>query len=162
MTSRNPPDFATAWRESWEEWARAWAGYAQPVPAGEKPPPTPSDAWKRSMDRWLGAWSAFLEETMNTPEFAALSGQTLNRVLDVQKPLRDQTEETMQRWLEAVNMPSRADTIRLARQLNDVNARLDELGDRLDDIEDALAEVAEKGGSASGNSKARTRAGRGS
>jgi hypothetical protein len=139
-TSSNPPDFAAVWKDSFEEWARAWAGYTQPAAEGEKPPPTPSEAWKRSMDRWLGAWSAFLEETMNTPNFAAASGQTLNRMLDVQKPIRDQTEETMQRWLEAINVPSRSDFVRLARQLNDVNARLDAITDQLEEIQDALKE----------------------
>jgi hypothetical protein len=138
MTSTNLPDFATAWRESWEEWARAWAGFVEPQQEGGRPPPTPTEAWKRSMDRWLSAWSAFLEEITTTPAFAAASGQTLNRVLDIQKPLRDQTEEAMQRWLEAINMPSRADIVRLARQLNDVNARLDQLDDRLEDIQDRL------------------------
>jgi Poly(R)-hydroxyalkanoic acid synthase subunit (PHA_synth_III_E) len=137
-TSSNPPDFAAVWKDSFEEWAKAWAGYTQPMAEGEKPPPTPSEAWKRSMDRWLGAWSTFLEETMNTPNFAAASGQTLNRMLDVQKPIRDQTEETMQRWLEAINVPSRSDFVRLARQLNDVNARLDAISDQLEEIQDAL------------------------
>jgi hypothetical protein len=139
-TSSNPPDFAAVWKDSFEEWARAWAGYTQPGAAGEKPPPTPSEAWKRSMDRWLGAWSTFLEETMNSPNFAAASGQTLNRMLDVQKPIRDQTEETMQRWLEAINVPSRADIVRLARQLNDVTARLDAISDQIEEIQDALKE----------------------
>ena len=138
MTTSNPPDFIKAWQESWEDWARAWTGLVQPVPEGEKPPPTPTEAWKRSMDRWLSAWGNFLEESMTTPAFAAASGQTLNRMLDVQKPLRDTTETAMQRWLQAVNMPSRADVVRLARQINDVTARLDELGDRLEAIEDAL------------------------
>jgi hypothetical protein len=110
MTSSNPPDFVAAWRESWEEWARAWTGMIQPVAEGERPPPTPTEAWKRSMDRWLSAWSAYLEDATTQPAFAALSGQTLNRVLDVQKPLRDGTEATMQRWLEAINMPSTMST----------------------------------------------------
>jgi hypothetical protein len=144
MTS-GPPDFATAWRESWEDWARAWTGLVQLPAEGEKPPPTPAEAWKRSMDRWLGAWSSFLEEMSTTPTFAAASGQTLNRVLDVQKPIRDQTEATMQRWLEAINMPSRADFVRLARQINEVNARLDELGDRMEEIQDALAALDDGG-----------------
>jgi len=138
MTTSNPPDFASAWQQSWEDWARAWTALAQPVPEGEKPPPTPTEAWKRSMDRWLSAWSNFLEESMSTPGFASASGQALNRMLDVQKPMRDRTEVTMQRWLEAANMPSRSDMIRLARQLNDITARLDELGEQVEDIQDAI------------------------
>ena len=145
MTTSSPPDFSAAWRESWEEWARAWAGLVQPPADGEKPPPTPAEAWKRSMDRWLGAWSTYLEEVWTTPTFAAASGQALNRVLDVQKPIRDQTETTMQRWLEAINMPSRADIVRLARQLNDVNARLDDLGDQVDELHDAVAALQDGG-----------------
>src|SRR5262245_33634832 len=100
MTTNNPPDFAAAWRQSWEEWAQAWTALAQPVPEGEKPPPTPSEVWKRSMDRWLNAWASFLEEQTTQPAFAAAAGETLNRTLDVQKPLRDATEASMQRWLE--------------------------------------------------------------
>lgn len=141
MTTSNPPDFARAWQESWEEWGRAWMALAQPAPEGEKPPPTPAEAWKRSMDRWLGAWAGFLEETTTTPAFAAASGQTLSRMLDVQKPVRDQTEAMMQRWLEAINMPSRADVVRLARQLNEITARLDELGDKVEEIQDRLNEA---------------------
>ena len=155
MTSRNPPDFAQAWQESWQEWTRALMSLAEPTPVGERPPPTPAEAWKRSMDRWLNAWSGFLEETMTQPAFAATSGRTLDRMLDVQKPLRDQTEVTMQRWLEAINMPSRADVVRLARQLNDVNARLDELGDQLEAIQDALADGVDGDGTESRNAGTR-------
>ncbi len=140
MTTSNPPDFAEAWRQSWEEWSRAWASLAQPEVEGEKPPPSPAEVWKKSMDRWLTAWSGFLEDAGARPEFAASSGQALNRMLDVQKPLRDQTEAAMQRWLDALNMPSRADIVRLARQVNEVNARLDELGDRIEEIHEMLAE----------------------
>jgi len=143
MTTSSPPDFASAWRDSWEEWARAWAGLVQPAAEGEKPPPTPAEAWKRSMDRWLGAWSTFLEDMSTTPAFAAASGRALNTMLDVQKPLRDTTEATMQRWLEAINMPTRADIVRLARQLNEVTARLDEMGDRMDELQDSLTELGE-------------------
>jgi hypothetical protein len=145
MTTSNLPDFASAWRQSWEDWASAWAGLVQPTAEGEKPPPTPAEAWKRSMDRWLNAWSTFLEDMSTTPAFAAVSGQTLNRILDVQKPIRDQTEATMQRWLEAINMPSRADVVRLARQINEVNARLDELGDRMEELQDAVASMQDGG-----------------
>lgn len=141
MTSSNPPDFAQAWQQSIEEWTRAWTGIVQPTQEGERPPPTPTEAWKRSSDRWLTAWSNFLEESMSRPDFAASAGQTLNRMLDVQKPIRDQREATMQRWLEAMNMPSRADLVRLSRQLNDVNARLDELGDQIEELQDALADL---------------------
>ena len=138
MTNSNrPPDFADAWQQSWQEWMDAWQGLAQPTPAGEKPP-TPAEAWKRSTDRWLAAWSNFLEESMSRPEFSQVAGQTLSRVLDVQKPVREATTANMQRWLEVINMPSRDDIVRLARQLNDVNARLDELGDRLDEIQVSL------------------------
>lgn len=139
MTTNNPPDFTQAWQQSWEEWAKAWAQLAQPVPEGEKPGPTPAEAWKRSMDRWLGAWSGYLEAATTTPEFAKAAGQLLNRTLDLTKPVREGTETTMQRWLTAINMPTRHDLIRLAEQVNEVNARLDDLGDRIEEIADAVA-----------------------
>lgn len=143
MTTNNPPDFAQAWQQSWQEWASAWSHMAQPAADDQPPAPTPAEAWKRSMDRWLTAWSGFLEETMTQPDFAKAAGQMLNRTLDVQKPLRDSTETAMQRWLEAVNMPTRHDIIRLAEQVNEVNARLDDLGDRIDEIADVVATLGE-------------------
>lgn len=158
MTTSNPPDFAEAWRQSWEEWARAWAGLTQPPAEGEKPAPSPAEAWKRSMDRWLSAWTGVLEDAGQRPEFAASSGQALNRMLDIQKPLRDQTEATMQRWLDALNMPSRADLVRLARQVNDVNARLDELGDRIEEILDAVKAIHDQHGVVEGERRERQRA----
>jgi hypothetical protein len=157
VTNSNPANVLTIWQESWDDWMRAWTGLAQPLVQTEPPPPTPGEAWKRSMDRWLNAWSTFLEDVTTRPSFATAAGQTLNRVLDVQKPLREQTEATMQRWLEWFNMPSRSDLIRLARQVNEVNARLDDLGDRVEEIEDRLAvqPKAEEPKSSNGNSPAR-------
>lgn len=157
MTSSNPADFFSIWQQSWDDWARAWTGLAQPLAQAEPPPPTPGEAWKRSTDRWLNGWSAFLEDVTTRPGFATAAGQTLNRVLDIQKPLREQTETTMQRWLEALNMPSRADLIRLARQINEVNARLDDLGDQVEEIEDRLSvqPAVEEPKSTNGNSPAR-------
>lgn len=157
MTSSNPVNVFEIWQESWNDWVRAWTALAQPLAQAEPPPPTPGEAWKRSTDRWLNAWSTFLEDVTTRPSFATAAGQTLNRVLDVQKPLRQQTEAAMQRWLELLNMPSRADLIRLARQLNDVNARLDDLADQVEEIRDQLAEqpAVEERKSANGNSPAR-------
>jgi|GEM_PF-2009084 len=147
MTNSNPPDFTEHWRQSLEEWAQAWTALAQPPaeaeqPAeGGKPATTPAEVWKRSMDRWLGAWSGYLEESMARPEFIAATGKALSRSLDVQKPIKDQTEESMKRWLEAVNMPSRNDITRLARQMNDITARLDEMGDRIEELIDAVTAI---------------------
>lgn len=142
MTMSNPPDFTEAWRQSWEEWSRAWTGLAASTggdTASATSTPTPAEAWKRSMDRWLNSWSTFLEETMTRPEFAAGYGRTLDTMLNVQKPLREATESTMQRALDTLNMPSRHDIVRLAGQVNEVNARLDDLSDKVDEILDALA-----------------------
>lgn len=157
MTNSNPVDFFTIWQQSWDEWTRAWTGLLQPLAQTDSPPPTPGEAWKRSADRWLNGWSAFLEDVSTRPSFATAAGQTLNRVLDVQKPLREQTEAAMQRWLEWFNMPSRADLIRLARQVNEANARLDDLGDQIEEIRDQLAErpVVEELKSTNGSSPAR-------
>ena len=69
----------------------------------------------------------------------------LDSVLNVEKPLRDQTATLMQFWLEFINMPSRQDVVRLATQLNDANARLDDLQELVESLQDQLKVGARNG-----------------
>jgi len=145
MAEKSAPDFGEAWRQSWQEWASAFGAFGPPAarPAGDvapaAEPPTPTEAWKRSADVWLAAWTEYLETNMVRPEFAAGVGQSLDSMLNVAKPLGEQNDAAMQRFLRAANMPSRQDIVRLASQVNDVNARLDDLSDQMEQIGDLLA-----------------------
>jgi hypothetical protein len=97
--------------------------------------------WRRSFDQWLEGWSALFEQTLTTPETAAAGGRALDSILNVEKPLRENTAEQMDKWLEFFNMPSRRDVLRLAAQVNDANARLDDLQVLIEDLSDQIAEL---------------------
>src|SRR5438552_3274108 len=137
MPADSPPDALTLWTQAFETWLEAWQSIWLPRRTGDGGPSDPFQLWRRTFDLWLGGWSAGLEQALASPATASVSGRMLDSVLNVEKPLRDQTATLMQFWLEFINMPSRQDVVRLATQLNDANARLDDLQELVESSEDA-------------------------
>jgi hypothetical protein len=125
------------WTDAWT--ATAPAGKAQAN--GAAAPADPFALWRRASDQWLAGWTAFLEGTFQTPEAAAASGRLLDNMLNIEKPLRERTAATMEFWLEFFNLPSRGDLIRVATQVNDANARLDELQEQVENLSDEVTEI---------------------
>jgi hypothetical protein len=78
---------------------------------------------------------------LQTPEAAAISGRMLDAWLNIEKPLREQTAEAMEFWLGFFNLPSRSGLIDVAVQVNEANARLDELHDLVEALSDEVAEL---------------------
>jgi len=140
VTNQTSPDPAALWARSVQTWTEAWTAMAGMGAGRDAQPTDPFQLWRRSFDQWLEAWSAFFERTLTTPETAASSGRMLDTMLNIEKPLRENTAELMQDWLEFFNLPSRRDWLRLAAQLNDANARLDDLQEQLEDLTDQVAE----------------------
>jgi len=138
MTTSSPLTPATMWTQALQTWSEGWAALAGQSRADGGAPADPFQLWRRSFDQWLGGWSAFLEGTLQTPQAAAASGRMLDTILNVEKPLREQTAAAMEYWLEFFNLPSRNDMIRVASQLNDANARLDELQDQVETLSDQV------------------------
>ena len=139
MTTDAVPSPADLWTQAWQTWMDGWAALAGQPATADAPPADPFQLWQRSFDQWLEGWSAFFEQTLSRPETAEASGRLLDAVLNIQKPLREQTATTMQYWLEFWNLPTRREQIRTAKQLNDVTDRLDEVQEQLWDLADQLA-----------------------
>lgn len=139
MTTNNPPNPFDLWAKAARTWTESWAGLAGAAPQPGAAPADPFQAWQRGVDQWLAALSSTLEQTFSTPEAAAASGRLLDAWLNIEKPARERTAQAMQAWLEFYNMPTRHDVIRLAGQLNDANARLDELQEQIEALSDQIA-----------------------
>lgn len=142
MTANTTPEAGEIWARSLRTWMEGWAATVGLSFSPDGPPPDPFQLWRRSLDQWIEGWSAFFDRILSMPETVDASGRLLNAMLNVEKPLREQTTETMQQWLEFINMPSRRDLVRLGRQLNDANARLDELQEQVEALEDRVADSA--------------------
>jgi hypothetical protein len=125
---------AELWAQAFQTWIDGWRALAVPSAAAD-----PFQLWRRSYDQWLAAWSVVLEGMLQTPEAAAASGRMLDAILNIEKPVRERTASTMQYWLDFFNLPSNNGLQRLAVQVNDANARLDDLQEQLEDLADQVA-----------------------
>jgi hypothetical protein len=142
------------WRKHIEEATQAWAGtmgQAQTVDPTQfwrpfmdqgmaawsklftQGPMTPEllDQWKQFLDQWIAAWSKVLEQAMGTEAFAQALGKHMEQWLSLQAPMKKAAEESAEAVLSAVGIPSRSQVIGIARQLVDLEDRIEGLEDRM-------------------------------
>ncbi len=100
---------------------------AVPVPSGSDP----LAMWKSLTEYNQQAWSQFLKQVVSTPEFAAGLGRTTSN----QAVVRESVRKAAKAYLEAANMPSRDDHIRLASQVVALDAKVDDVEEMLKDAE---------------------------
>jgi polyhydroxyalkanoic acid synthase PhaR subunit len=98
------------------------------------PFPDPMQFWRDFYQQSEAAWGKALEQNMGTEAYAAMIGQTLDAYATFQRTLRD----SMNRYLETMNLPSRDDFTRLAAQVVALEAKIDNLDEKLDDLQDRL------------------------
>ena len=136
VTSPSP---ASRWADAVQTYMEGWTALISPSRAPDAPAVDPFSLWRRAVDQWLEGWSLFLEQSLSTPEAAAAGGRLLDARLNIEKPLREQTTQLMADWLEFLNMASYQEQVRTAKQLNDVNVRLDELRELVEALTDQVA-----------------------
>lgn len=119
------------WRPFMEQAAQGFAAMGKPqgIPNADF-----AAQWKALLDQWLAAWDQVLTKAMGTEQFAQALSSHLDQWLAVQAPLRKATKETKDAALEAMGLASRDQVVGVARQLMD-------LDDRLEDVETALKAV---------------------
>jgi hypothetical protein len=152
------------WKQQMEEGTRSWAqlmarGAAPPAPdpAGfwwkpmfeqglaqwarlfAQTPVTPElmGQWKQFLDQSIEAWSRAVSQAMSTEAFAQMMGKTLDQWMVAQAPARRLADQSVESALQALNLASRTQVAGVAKQLADLEERLDRL-------EDALAAVARR------------------
>lgn len=96
-------------------------------------------AWKKATAEWVGAWergmAAWWDKVLDSPEVLS----AMNRTLAGQVEARRNLQRTGQRWMERMNLPTRADLSRITRIATLLEERLLSLEDTLLDLGDRLA-----------------------
>ena len=100
---------------------------------------SPFDLWQEWYRQTEQFWGKAFEQTSDTSVYAAMMGQTLDAYVSYAKALREQTT----RSLEAMNLASREDFVRLGAQVVALEEKIDTLEDKLDQLLDRLAEARE-------------------
>ena len=124
----SPPDPTQFWRQFTGQASPPWASFQGAGPVN----PDILRQWKTFLDDWIAAWSKALEEAMSTPAFAEALGKTLDQFLTVQGKAKRAAAKSSKATLDAMGLPSREQIVGLARQLMDLEDRLESLEDKID------------------------------
>ncbi|MBI4610461.1 MAG: hypothetical protein HY726_15800 [Candidatus Rokubacteria bacterium] len=131
------------WRPFMDQGIAAWSRLLTQGPAT----PDLLTQWKQFLDQWIAAWGKVLEQAMGTEAFAQALGKHLEQWLALQAPARKAAEHATEATLSALGIPSRTQVVGIARQLVDLEDRVERLEDRLgallsrtDDLFKALAD----------------------
>ncbi|MGH7314505.1 MAG: hypothetical protein ACREJV_15120 [Candidatus Rokuibacteriota bacterium] len=128
-----PGDPATFWRPLVDQWVQAWARMFAQTPMS----PDASAQFKQFLDQSIEAWSRALGQAMNSDAFAQLLGRYLDQWLAVYAPARKAMDQSQDAALQTLNLASRTQLTAVARQLV-------ELDERVERMEDTLKEMTKK------------------
>jgi poly(hydroxyalkanoate) synthase III subunit E len=155
-TTTNP--LFEMWRKQFEESAAAWArmvSQAQTPPQATDPtafwrpvlnqgveqwarvfaqtPVSPDLAaqWKQFIDQWIEAWSKALGHVMNTEAYAGMMGRYLDQWLVAAAPMKKAAEQQIDQALATLNVASRSQLTAVAKQLVELEERLERMEDTL-------------------------------
>jgi hypothetical protein len=123
-----PPDPAGFWwKPMFEQGLGQWARIFAQTPVT----PELSTQWKQFLDQSIEAWSKALSQAMSTEAFAQMMGKTLEQWLVSQGPVKRAAEQSVEAALQAFNLPSRTQVTAVAKQIVDLESRLDGLEDSI-------------------------------
>jgi hypothetical protein len=131
-----PPDPTAFWRPLVEQWVQAWAHMFAQTPVT----PDVATQWKQFLDQSVEAWSQALGQAMQTDGFAQMLGRYLDQWLAVYSPARKAMDQSLDTALQTMNLASRSQLTAVARQIVELDERVERLEDgiaailkRLDD-----------------------------
>jgi hypothetical protein len=85
--------------------------------------------WKQFLDQSIEAWSKALGQVMHTEGFAQAMGRSLEQWLVSYAPAKKAADQSIDAALQAFNLPTRAQVTSLAKQIMELEERLDRLDD---------------------------------
>jgi hypothetical protein len=115
------PDPLAFWRPVLNQGLEQWARLFAQTPAS----PELTTQWKQFLDQWIEAWSRVLGQAMTTEAFAQMMGRSLEGWLAAQAPVRKAGEQAMEQAITALNLASRTQLTGVARQIVDLEERLE-------------------------------------
>jgi hypothetical protein len=117
------PDPLAFWRPVLNQGLEQWARLFAQTPAS----PELMGQWKQFLDQWIEAWSRVLGQAMGTEHFAQLLGRSLEGWLAAQAPLKRAGEQALEQTLAGLNLASRSQLTALAKQVVDIEERLERI-----------------------------------
>ena len=128
-----PMDPQSFWRPFMDQGMAAWSKVMT-----QSPPSTDTMAqWKQFLDQWIAAWSKVLEQAMGTEAFAQTMGKQMETFLNTSGPAKKAAEQQIDQALATLNLASRAQLTAVAKQIV-------ELEERLERIEETLGTIARR------------------
>jgi hypothetical protein len=124
------PDPLSFWKPAMEHGLQTWARVFATTPVT----PDLMSQWKQFLDQSIETWSKALGQVMNTDAYAQAMGKALDQWLTSYAPVKKQADQSIEATLQALNMPTRAQVTGLAKQLMDLEERLDRLDDGISAI----------------------------
>jgi polyhydroxyalkanoate synthesis regulator phasin len=128
-----PPDPMAFWKPLLNQGLEPWARMFAQTPAS----PDLMAQWKQFLDQWIEAWSRVLGQAMSTEHFAQFMGRSLEGWLTAQAPLKKAGEQALEQMLQGLNLASRTQLTAVAKQIV-------ELEERLERLEDGITAVLER------------------
>jgi poly(hydroxyalkanoate) synthase III subunit E len=119
------PDPLAFWRPVLNQGLEQWARLFAQTPAS----PDLVGQWKQFLDQWIEAWSRVLGQAMTTDSFAQLMGKSLEGMLAAQAPLKKQGEQAIEQAVSALNLASRTQLTAVAKQIVELEERLERVED---------------------------------
>jgi poly(hydroxyalkanoate) synthase III subunit E len=116
-----PPDPMAFWKPVLDQGLEPWARMFAQTPAS----PDLMAQWKQFLDQWIDAWSRVLGQAMHTEAFAEQMGRSLEGWLIAQAPLKKAGEQALEQGLQALNLASRSQLTSMAKQIVDLEERLE-------------------------------------
>ena len=127
QTPPPPTDPTAFWRpvlnQGLEQWARVFA--QTPVS------PDLAAQWKQFLDQWIEAWSKALGQVMNTDAYAGMMGRYLDQWLVAAAPMKKSAEQQIEQALATLNVASRTQLTAVAKQIVELEERLERMEDTL-------------------------------
>ena len=124
------PDPMAFWKPMVEQWVQASArAFAQT-------PMTPDvmSQWKQFLDQSIEAWSKSLGEAMNTEGFAQALGRYLDQWLVASAPVKKAADQAIDQALQTLNMASRSQLTGVARQIVELEERIEKIEESVNAI----------------------------
>ncbi|HYS18755.1 MAG TPA: poly(R)-hydroxyalkanoic acid synthase subunit PhaE [Candidatus Binatia bacterium] len=121
------PDPMAFWRPVLDQGVQTWAKLFAQTPAT----PDLLTQWKQFLDQWIEAWSKVLGQAMGTEQFAKLMGQSLDQFLVAGAPAKKVVDQQIEQALQALNLPSRSQLTAVAKQIVELEERIERLEESL-------------------------------
>jgi hypothetical protein len=137
-----PPDPAQYWRPLVEQWVQAWARMFSQTPLT----PDVATQWKQFLDQSIETWGQALGQAMQTDAFAQMLGRYLDQWLAVYAPARKAMEQSIDTALQTLNLASRSQLTAVARQIVELDERVERLEDGIAAVLKRLEDMTHRAG----------------